>query len=317
MKAFPTALMVALSTPCAGLAANPLSPAEQPVCQTLHHCLKIVETHPHDSFDYAVLAAEFRRFGPQGLYGLIRKIEKGGDSAGHAADLFALMGDASALPRLGDRRADANPTKTALIARTVAALQARLSATPSDFKLPSPAPPPQTAQICPDGTALPFEARRREMPFFELDVATPDAFGAYRPSATFKTPLRFASRGWLRTARPVPGGWLAGYPDGLVGFDSRTGAPTLRMKGHVLSVQARSDATMTPETWAFILDNQQQTYIVDVGPKMLLLATTLPGPLAELRRGPDGSIYASSANGHSVTLLADGSIKSGCGSVKP
>ncbi|MGJ8560851.1 MAG: hypothetical protein ACSHX3_11490 [Litorimonas sp.] len=317
MKALLTALIFGLSPPAAVMAANPLTPAEQRVCQSLNHCLQIIETHPQDSFDYAALAEDFHRFGPKGRDALIRRIAKGGKSAGHAADLLALTGDASALPRLRKRQADASHSETALIRRTVVALQARLNATPSD-----PLPPPSErtatdAAICSEGIARPFEARRREMPFFELNVATPDRVGAYRPSATFTMPLRFASRGWLRTARPVPGGWLAGYPDGLVAYDSRTGAPTLRLKGHVLSVQARDETSMTPESWVFILNDQNQTHIFDVGPKALRLTTTLRGPLAELRRGPDGALYASSATGHSVTMRPDGSIKLGCGDVQP
>lgn len=299
------------------MAANPLSEAEQPVCRSLSHCLKIVDNHAHDSFDYTVLADAFRRYGKKGRKALIKRIEKGGPSAGHAADMIAIMGDKGALSRLRKRQEDDKP----LIARTVAALDARLNREPST----PPAPPPSLSlgdgesrpPLCAHGTPLKFEARRREMPFFERDMATPNTFGAFRPSATFNAPLTFASRGHLRTARPVPGGWLAGYPDGLLSYDSDTGVPILRMEGDVLSVQARHSATLTPESWAFILNANNQTYIVDVGPNSLRLAATLPGPLTELWRGKEGLVYAASAAGSSITLNPDGSIKAGCGDTQP
>lgn len=155
------------------------------------------------------------------------------------------------------------------------------------------------------------------MPFFELDTAAPDAFGAYRPSATYDAPLRFATRGWLRSARPIPGGWLAAYPDGIIQFDNRTGAPRLRAKGNVLSLQTRGQNTMSPETWVFILNAQNQTYIIDMGTTDLKLVATLPGPLKELRRDATGTLYATSDVGQSVTLRTDGSIAAGCGPETP
>lgn len=317
MKAVLTALIFGVSTPTALMAANPLSEAEQPVCRSLSHCLTIVDNHAHDSFDYAVLADEFQGFGKKGRKALIKRIEKGGSSSGHAADLIALMGDKDALARLRKRRTD----DSALIARTVTALNARLTPEPSTPPAPLPSLPLSDSEnrppVCARGTPLKFEARRREMPFFERSMATPDRYGAYRPSAAFNAPLALASRSHLRTARPVPGGWLAGYPDGLLSYDNDTGAPRLRIKGDVLSVQARHHRTLTPDSWAFILNANNQTYIVDVGPNSLRLVTTLTGPLTELRRGKEGVIYAASEAGSTITLRPDGSVKAGCGDTEP
>lgn len=319
MKAVLTALIFGLCAPVAGMAANPLSQAEQSVCRSLSHCLKIVDDHAQDSFDYAILANAFREYGKKGHKALIKRIENGGPSAGHAADLIAIMGDQKALSHLRRRQTHDKP----LIARTVAALNTRLKTERAER--PSHTPPPVLSlsdgergqRICHNGTPLQFEARRREMPFFERDMATPDMFGAYRPSAAFDAPLAFATRSQLRAARPVPGGWLAGYPDGLLSYDNVSGAPRLRKAGTVLSIQARHNAVLTPESWAFILDAENQTQIINVGPDTVRLVTRLPGPVSELRRGDNGVLYAASTEGSSVTLNPDGSIKAGCGDPQP
>jgi hypothetical protein len=317
MKSFLVALMTVVAAPVTAIAENPLTATEQHVCRSLEHCLSIVEAHPHDSFDYVVLAEEFRRFGTNGRDALLQKISKDDENSAHAADLLALTRDASALPRLRGLQMKITRTEDSLVARTLTALEMRLSGQP-DYPKQSPTEQNTSViSICPKGTILPFEARQREMPFFELDVATPDMFGAYRPSAQFQLPLHYASRGWLRSARPVPGGWLAGYPDGLVHYDSRTGAPRLRMKGQILSVQAQQSTSMTPDSWAFILNDNNQTYIVDIDQRTIRLARTSPGPLTELRRGQDGTLYASSAAGQSVTLRTDGSVVPGCGMQTP
>lgn len=63
MKSFLTAFALSVSAPLAAMAANPLTPAEQHVCQSVRNCADIVERHNIDEFDYSVLAAEFDRFG--------------------------------------------------------------------------------------------------------------------------------------------------------------------------------------------------------------------------------------------------------------
>lgn len=46
--------------------AKPLTKAEHSVCQSLRHCVDIVERHDASEYDYDVLMEEFRRFGPKG-----------------------------------------------------------------------------------------------------------------------------------------------------------------------------------------------------------------------------------------------------------
>lgn len=321
MKALLTLLIIGGLTPLPVMAANPLSPAETTACRSLQHCLDIIETHPPDSFDYDVLAVDFKRFGAKGRKALIRKVKKSNRSAANAADLLAISGDAAVLALLKDHHAKTRPTPSLLITRTIVALQTRLDSPSDSASAPLPARMLKQVvgapQICAYGTAIPFESRRREMPFFEYDMATPDGFGAYRPSATYQSPLPLAARGWLRTARPVPGGWLAGYPDGLIQYDSRTGAPALRLKGNILSVQAMRDDVLTANSWGFMLNTRNQTFIVEVQPNSVRQVTALPGPLRELRRADDGSIYASSSDGRSVTLRPDGSTVAGCESAHP
>jgi len=55
-------------------AANPLTPAERAVCKSVKHCVDIVETHPPDAYDYAVLHGEFLRFGDKGKTALLRML---------------------------------------------------------------------------------------------------------------------------------------------------------------------------------------------------------------------------------------------------
>jgi len=318
MKAFLTALTLLIGAPSLAMAANPLSAAEHQVCRSLRHCLEIVDTHPHDAFDYAVLVEEFRRFGGKGRDALIRTIAKDGDGAGHAADLIALMGETAALPPLQNLKARASTRTRLLVTRTVKAIQARHS------NADAPAPPnPQRSQglqsdpICKIGAPLPFSGRKREMPFFELNIAAPDAFGAYRPSAAFNAPILFLDRGWLRAAQPVPGGWLAAYPDGMVEYDNATGAPRIRHKGEIISLQSAEETGVSPKHWVFILNDKNQTYIAFVDRKMTRLKTALPAPLVELRRGDNSEIYASSGKNQSVTLLPDGSTRAGCAKDAP
>ena len=119
MKAFLSTAMTAVCLCLIGLlptwAANPLSRAEQTVCRNLSHCLSILDDHPHDSFDYAVLAQEFTRFGDRGRKALIKRVSQGDTaknrSASHAADLISIMPDEhflAPLQALSDREKPQN-----------------------------------------------------------------------------------------------------------------------------------------------------------------------------------------------------------------
>ena len=69
--------------------ARDLTPQEQAVCQSLRTCLDIASRHTASEFDYDVLGAEFRRFGPQGRQALFSLLESEG---GHA-DIAALISE--------------------------------------------------------------------------------------------------------------------------------------------------------------------------------------------------------------------------------
>lgn len=319
MKALLTALIIGLSSPFTVMAANPLTQAEQPVCRSLKHCLQIVDAHPHDSFDYGILAEEFRRFGPKGRDALLRRIKKNDKTAHNAADLLALSRDASALSRLKALVKQSDDPSHDLAARTEQALRARLglggepSASPNRFRGLA------TEKSCLRQLPADFEARKNEMPFFEANIATPDEHGAFRPSATYKfdpsptsLPDPFMSRGWLRAAVPVPGGWFAAYPNGLVYYDSKTGRPDIRTRSCVVSLQRRDVNSLTPNIWAFLDTPDGGTRILDVGSESLTKAFDLSGRLSHLERQTDGSLCAAASNATSVTLRTDGSTVPGC-----
>lgn len=319
MKAFLTALIIGLSTPTIVLAKSPLTPAEQRVCRSLNHCLKIIDAHPHDSFDYAVLAEEFRRFEPKGRDALLRKIKKGGQSAGHAADLLALTRDASALPRLSDMAARSDEPSHGLAARTEHALTARLGLVEKPMESPESFHGLYTEASClrefPDN----FDARKNEMPFFEADIATPDQHGAFRPSATFRFepshasfPEPYMSRGWLRAAVPVPGGWFAAYPNGLVYYDNKTGAPDIRDRSCIVSLQSRDATSLSSHIWAFSERSGLGTSVLDIGPNSRRIAAHLPGRLSHILRLPDGNLCVMSDDSAALTLRTDGTTAPDC-----
>lgn len=319
MKALLTALIIGLSSPLTVVAANPLTQAEQPVCRSLKHCLQIVDAHPHDSFDYGVLAEEFRRFGPKGRDALLRRIKKNDKAAHNAADLLALSRDASALSRLKALVKQSGDPSHDLAARTEQALRARLRLVDKSMEPPESFHGLYTEASClrefPDN----FDARKNEMPFFESDIATPDQHGAFRPSATFRFepshasfPEPYMSRGWLRAAVPLPGGWFAAYPNGLVYYDSKTGRPDIRTRSCVVSLQRRDVNSLTPNIWAFLDTPDGGTRILDVGSESLTKAFDLSGRLSHLERQTDGSLCAAASNATSVTLRTDGSTVPGC-----
>jgi hypothetical protein len=254
MKAFATALiiglLIGLGGPVSVWAANPLTPAEQRVCRSLKHCLNIVETHPYDSFDYAVLAAEFARFGQKGYDALIRMIAKSHKKAGHAADLLAISQDYSSIKKL-NRVVETAPLDSAKLAKkTIEAIRANLDSVNPLTASENGSTGTYDPKRCLDRMPSNLQSRKSEMPFFELNVATPSAGGAYRPSAQYRLPLTYASRGWLRTALPIENGWVAGYPDGLVFYDNQTGQPDILFRGCVKLLQSHLNEKQSQEVWA-------------------------------------------------------------------
>lgn len=320
MKALLTALIIGLLSPLPVMAANPLTKAEQTVCRSLNHCLRIVDAHPHDSFDYGVLATEFRRFGRKGRDALLRRIKTNDEAAANAADLLALSRDPSALSRLKALAKHSGDPSNGLAARTLQALTARLEAaadqTDTSFDKDRNA---ATEDTCLRDFPADFAARKNEMPFFEANIATPDKHGAFRPSAVYRfdpspasRPERFMSRGWLRAAVPVPGGWFAAYPNGLVYYDSKTGKPDIRHRSCFVSLQRQDMSNLAPNIWAFLDRPNGGTRILDVGADSQMKAFDLSGRLSHLERHIDGSLCAIASDATSVTLRTDGSAVPGC-----
>jgi len=68
-----TALSIAMSAPSAKAAE--LTPREHSVCPSLRTCVDIIRRHDAAEFDYDVLEAQFRRFGPTGRVALFRILE--------------------------------------------------------------------------------------------------------------------------------------------------------------------------------------------------------------------------------------------------
>lgn len=295
--------------PLAASASNPLSAAEQQVCRSLSHCLSIVDAHPADSFDYGVLAAEFRRFGETGRDALLQKIEKGGTLALHAADLLALSRDASAIAPLSAMERTGDKATQTLAGKTRQALTLRLQPAKESGVTP---PPVQTvlSAPCPHSEIVAVDAQRREMPFFESDVARPDAHGAYRPSARFTLPLAHAGRGALRSAVPVPGGWLAGYAGGLVRYDAQSGEPTLLSDARVISLQRRDPERTGAGVWA-VLEAPGGMIVADA--LALTVKGRLPGRLSGMSRTANGTLLIGTDAGTVLGLSPQGDVASGCG----
>lgn len=73
--------------------ARPLTSFEMIVCPKLKNCVDILTAHDASEFDYSVLAAEFRRFGPNGRKALFAILNS---DAGHP-DIARLIGSLGAL----------------------------------------------------------------------------------------------------------------------------------------------------------------------------------------------------------------------------
>ncbi|MGB3457119.1 MAG: hypothetical protein WBA35_12225, partial [Litorimonas sp.] len=233
------------------------------------------------------------------------------DKAGHAADLLALSRNASALAPLEAVAARGGPAG-ALAKRTHEALSLRLKPRPPQ----APAPNTQTSTLalpgrCTNIRAVDADAQRREMPFFEADVARPDAYGAFRPGAPYRLEAKVTDRGALRSAVAVRDGWLAGYPGGLVRYDGTTGEPTLLSDASVLSLQRRDPDRLDGGVWA-VLEAQDGLIVADA--LALTVTAGLPGTLSALGRGEDGQLVVGSATGVMIGLSPDGSVRMECGS---
>ncbi|MEL6687544.1 MAG: hypothetical protein AAFP97_07970 [Pseudomonadota bacterium] len=295
-------------------AASPLTKAEERICRNLSHCLKIVDAHPMDSFDYAVLANEFKRFGPRGRDALIRRIQKGGIAAGHAADLLALAQNASALAPLRALDDHKDEEIRSLVTRTQEALQLRLTAKHSDTVSKTARTQVANANIdvgspCPAATPIQPVSQSREMPFFEAEIAQPDAYGAYRPSATYRVPHRHTQRGNLTSAVSMTGGWLAGYPGGLIRYDDETGAPDVLSDASVISLQRHRPFDLGGGVWA-IVEAPEGLLVADVLP--LTVMARLPGQLNGLGRLDDDRLVLSTTAGVILSLSPDGTVTQGC-----
>ena len=150
------------------------------------------------------------------------------------------------------------------------------------------------------------------MPYFELNVATPDVSGAYRPSAKFQIDRPLSTREHLRSAIVVRGGWYAAYPDSLIFYDSRTGKPTLRMAGCFQSVQRQSSEAGSTHIWAFRDDGTGGLQILSVGPQTSKTVATLPTALDSVTRHQDGSLCVKTSDRATISLLSDGTIRQPC-----
>ncbi len=71
--------------------AAPLTKAEKQACESLRHCVSILERHGPAEFDYEVLRAEFKRFGLEGRAALFHTL-KGENGTSDIADLMADIG---------------------------------------------------------------------------------------------------------------------------------------------------------------------------------------------------------------------------------
>lgn len=317
MKAFATALiiglLIGLSGPVSTWAANPLTPAEQRVCRSLKHCLNIVETHPYDAFDYKVLAWEFRQFGTKGRNALIRRIGKPGHGAGNAADVLALMQDQSALPKLTKLAETGSEKARTLAGRAHNAIWRRLQPH-KEWSLIKSAPKADievNGLVCAMGDEIAAASRKREMPFFETSVSEPDEYGVYRPSAVFQIPLRNISRGFLKSAHPIKGGWIAGYMGGLLYYDNEAGAPKALSQHPVLAVLPREPSSINQELWA-ISETPNDLVMGTASSEGLTPVANLSGVQIMIRKTQDGTLIIISDTGDVMQLSPDGRATSGC-----
>lgn len=262
-----------------------------------------------DSYDYSVLAEEFRRYGTKGRDALIRRLRKGGTEAGHAADLLALSRDASALPPLKALLSHEDDAVRTLAQRTYEALDKRLSQTESDTPHKAKRPPLSLTSPCPTAKPASIASQQREMPFFEADVSQPDRFGAYRPSALYRVALPQTQRSDLISAVSVPGGWLAGYSGGLIRYDNETGEPDILSDASVISLQRKRPSDFASGVWA-ILDAPDGVLILDAVNARKI--ARLNGQLTGLARSQDNHLILSTSEGVTLSLSPDGDLTTGC-----
>lgn len=78
--------------------ARDLTPQERSVCASLKTCLDIVERHDASEFDYEVLQAEFRRFGPRGKSALFEMLGTD-DGQADIAEMISNLGPLTAQDR--------------------------------------------------------------------------------------------------------------------------------------------------------------------------------------------------------------------------
>lgn len=312
MRACLAALFLVLSFKTSLFAANPLTPAEQTICQNLRQCLSILERHPQDSFNYAHLNNAFEQFGKKGQKALIKLLLKGDEKAGHAADLIALSADEGLLTMLRDQETRRKAKDLALVDRTVTALASRVKGRTTHSSVSSvPASRSSEQSYCQQGVPVELIAQRREMPFFEADIARPDPYGAYRPSAPYQIAARQTERRDLNSAVSIVGGWLAGYSGGLVHYRSETGAPTLLSRAPIISLQRLSPDRIDDQAW--IISATSDTLIISLATdESMISLLSLKGSLLDLRRTPEGALILVTSAGKTVQLRKDGSYIWGC-----
>lgn len=300
-----------------------LTRAEERVCKRLDDCLSIVDRHSHNSFDYRVLGAEFARFGETGEKSLTRMIERGGAGAGHAADLLAQIGGASILDILSGLQSPNDAEVQHLSQRTYAAISARLSAAnvarPKTLSKRFASAVNQGPIPCRFGEPAALAMKRRQMPFFESQVAQPDAYGAWRPSAKYDAPYASTGRANLNSAVPIGTGWLAAYDGGLMFYDGNTGRPTALSDMTTITVQPwshPSSGERTKNVWA-IMSDDTHTVIMDATPPAPLIKARLPGAVGHVRRIANGDIAVSTRQNLTVRLRPDGTVTNGCAAPAP
>lgn len=127
MKAALIALLTATTVHNVAAAANPLTRAEKRVCQTLEQCISIIERHPHDSFDYDLLATEFARYGSRGQAELLRLLDRNPDARANAADLLARSNSPALIAQLSIMASSSDPELGAMTRDTIRAVAAHLS----------------------------------------------------------------------------------------------------------------------------------------------------------------------------------------------
>lgn len=293
-----------------GLAATPLTEREHRVCRNLSHCLRIVDEHPIDSFDYTVLVEEFRRYGTKGRDALLKRISNGDRTGRHAADLLSLTQDSSALAPLKTLAANEAIKGRDLARRTLKALTKRLDPKSDSTARMIIAPINLSAVNCPSVINLTVQNQGREMPFFESDIARPDRFGAYRPGATYRIPSPLTDRGDLNSAVSLTQGWLAGYAGGLILYDPHTGVPKLLSDAPIITVQAQIPEKREQGAWALIEDADGLLFVDAL---QQIVIARFPGQLSGLARAADNRLLISTTTGLVMGISPKGEITSGCG----